>query len=116
MTRARRNPEVGGGPPALTSGTVGTGSLSLEVTEDAETAGRLVQEVVAGQVRLLPDDRAVRYLGRLARDFPDIVLRTPEFFDGMEFLRRRHEHGAITRSSARPGGGGESNRSSTLWT
>lgn len=76
---------------------VGTGSVSLEITEDAEQAGRRVQEEVAAQVRLLPDDRAVRYLGRMARDFPDIVLRTPEFFDGMDFLRRRGEHGAITR-------------------
>jgi hypothetical protein len=97
MTRVRRTPEPGGGPPALTSGMVGTGSLSLEMTEDAEEAGRLVQEEVAGQVRLLPDPRAVRYLGRLARDFPDIVLRTAEFFDGMDFLRRHREHGAITR-------------------
>lgn len=76
---------------------VGTGSVSLEITENAEKAGRLVQEEVAVQVRLLPDERAVRYLGRLARDVPEIVLRTPEFFDGMEFLRRRREDGAISR-------------------
>jgi hypothetical protein len=97
MTRARRTPEVGGGPPALTSGMVGTGSVSLEITEDAEQAGRRVQEEVAAQVRLLPDERAVRHLGRMARDLPDIVLRTPEFADGMELLSRRGEHGAITR-------------------
>lgn len=97
MTRAHRTPDVGGGPPAVTSAMVGTGSTSLEMTEDAEKSGQVVQEEVAAQVRLLPDDRAVRHLGRLAHDFPDIVLRTPEFFEGMEFLRRRREHGAITR-------------------
>jgi hypothetical protein len=97
MRRARKTPDVGGGPPSLTSGMVGTGSVSLEMTEDAEQAGRRVQEEVAAQVRLLPDERAVRHLGRMARDLPDIVLRTPEFFEGMEFLRRRREHGAISR-------------------
>lgn len=97
MPRPRRAQAVGGGPPALLANMVGKGSVSLKVTEESEEAGRQIQAEVAAQVRLLPDERAVRALGRLARDLPEIVLRTPEFFDGMEFLHRHREDGAITR-------------------
>lgn len=97
MARPRKAPDVGGGPPALTVSMVGNGTTDLNAGAEAAAAGRRFQEALAEQVRMLPAEGAVRMIARMARDNPDIVLRTAAFWDGMAFLERRGEESAVTR-------------------
>lgn len=81
----------------MTAGRIGPGKVVLRVDGAALDAGAQVLEEVRASLQEVPSASAIRRLARLARDFPDIVLRAPEFFEAMGHLLRRGEDGAVRR-------------------
>ncbi len=81
----------------MTAGRVGPGEVVLRVDGAALEAGARVLEEVEASLREIPSASAIRKLARLSRDFPDIVLRAPEFVEAMGHLLRRGEDGAVRR-------------------
>lgn len=79
------------------AGRVGSGEIRLSVDSAAVDAGAQVVDRVIWVLKRVPETSAVRQLARMARDFPDIVLRVPEFTEMMGALLRHGEDGAVRR-------------------
>jgi hypothetical protein len=92
-----RTLEVGGGGPEISAGLVGPGTTSLGITDGSIARGKAVLRLIEEHARHLPEREAIRELARLAKEFPNIALRSPAFHEAVRFLRRHGVSSAVTQ-------------------